>query len=233
MGLRKIDVLKSLNPAGLATKFFMEQIMDNEKNKRKQLKTMKTLLTFALALSLGASTFANTEKESIAALSNVKVHDQKVNVSFQEGLGKVKLSILNESGQKLHQQTFKVKENLMMPYDLSNLPEGEYYFMIESKNGEEDDKAVYTVTSKAAPEELPLMAYGKALDKTSFRLAVVGLEQPGVDVRIWHNNGKVIFTENINQEEGFSKVYHVDNMTVKDVSVQVTDAKGRTKYLYF
>lgn len=193
---------------------------------------MKTLLTLALALSLGANSFANPEKESITALSNVNTKEQTVKVFLNEGLGKVKLSILNDSGKKLFQHTLKVKENLMVPYDLSNLPDGEYFVMIESKEGEMEDKAVYTVENKT-PIELPLAAYGKSIDQNSFKLSVVGLEQPGVDVRIWHNNGKAIFTENISQEEGFTKVYHLENLNVKDVSVQLTDAKGRTKYLYF
>ncbi len=210
--------------------WYKSWIMRN--NKLKKLKIMKTLLTIALALSLNASSFANSEKEGITELSNVVTNEKTVNITLLEGLGKVKLSILSDSGKKLHQQLFSVKEDMKVPYNLSNLPVGNYYVLIENRNGDESDKAVYSVTTTESPAALPLVAFGKSLDQKSFRLAVVGLEEPGVKVNIIDSKGKTIFTEKINQEEGFTKVYHLKNLTVDDVWVQVTDTKGRTKNLF-
>ena len=194
---------------------------------------MKKLLTLALAATLGVASFANASNEGIEELSSVRSKDKKVAISLKEGLGKVKLEILDSEGHKLHQQFVKVKEDIQVPYDLSQLPAGEYQVSIESNIKEPSaDKMVYTFETKEAPAPLPLMAYGKSLDENSFRLAVIELEKPGTKVEILDSNGKAVFSEKINQEEAFTKIYHLKNMSVKDVSLRVTDATGRTKTLY-
>lgn len=196
---------------------------------------MKTLLTLALAFSLGATSLANAANENITALSSVKAKNNKVLVHLKEGLGKVRLAILDPNGKKLHQQTIKVKKDVNVPYDLSQLPKGEYQVYIESNLNEKgaEENLVYTVETTEQPIALPLMAYGKSLDDKTIRLAVIGLEIPGVKVEILDSEGKKVFKEEISQPEGFIKIYHLDNLSAKDISLRVTDIKGRTKTLYF
>jgi hypothetical protein len=139
---------------------------------------------------------------------------------------------LNADGKKLHQQFVKVKQDVMVPYDMSQLPAGEYQVLIESNIKEPShDMAMFTVETKDSKSDLPLMAYGKSIDDDSFRLSVIGLEEPGVQVEIFDHKGKTIYSEKINQPEGFTKVFHLSNLTTKDVSIKVTDTIGRTKYL--
>ncbi|WP_194975624.1 DUF3244 domain-containing protein [Aquiflexum lacus] len=194
---------------------------------------MKKLLTLALAATLGVATLANASNEDFKTTSSVKATEKKVSITLREGLGKVRLAILNSDGKKLHQQFVKVTNDVMVPYDLSQLPAGEYQVMIESNIKEPShDVAIFTVETKESISSYPLVAYGKVIDNDSFKLLVIGLDEPGVQVEIFDQKGRTIFTENINQAEGFSKVYHLDNLTTKDVSIKVTDKIGRTKNLY-
>jgi len=193
---------------------------------------MKKLLTLALAAALGVATLANASNEDLKTLSSVKATEKKVNITLREGLGKVRLAIMNADGKKLHQQFVKVKQDVMVPYDMSQLPAGEYQVLIESNIKEPShDMAMFTVETKDSKSDLPLMAYGKSIDDDSFRLSVIGLEEPGVQVEIFDHKGKTIYSEKINQPEGFTKVFHLSNLTTKDVSIKVTDTIGRTKYL--
>jgi hypothetical protein len=193
---------------------------------------MKKLLTLALAATLGVATLANASNEDLKTLSSVKATEKKVNITLREGLGKVRLAIMNADGKKLHQQFVKVKQDVMVPYDMSQLPAGEYQVLIESNIKEPShDMAMFTVETKDSKSDLPLMAYGKSIDDDSFRLSVIGLEEPGVQVEIFDHKGKTIYSEKINQPEGFTKVFHLSNLTTKDVSIKVTDTIGRTKYL--
>jgi hypothetical protein len=194
---------------------------------------MKKLLTLALAATLGVASFANASNEGIEEMSSVRANDKKVNIILREGLGKVKLAILDSEGKKLHQQFVKVQSDLKVPYDLSYLPAGEYQVVIESNiNKGNSEKMVYTVETKEVPETLPLMAYGKSLDENSFRLTVIGLEEPGVKVEIIDQNRKTIFSEEINQPEAFTKIFHLKNLTVDDISLKVSDKSGRVRNLY-
>lgn len=194
---------------------------------------MKKLLTLALAATLGVASIANASNEGIEELSSVRSKDKKVAISLKEGLGKVKLEVLDCEGHKLHQQYVMVKEDMQVPYDLSQLPAGEYQISIESNIKEPSaEKMIYKVETKEAPAPLPLMAYGKSIDENSFRLAVIGLEEAGTKVEILDQNGRSIFSEKIDQAEAFSKVYHLKNLNINEVSLKVTDATGRTKTLF-
>jgi hypothetical protein len=206
--------------------------MDIGEYQLKQTTIMKTLLTLALAATLGVTSYANETNEK--ALAEVRAKDSKVSVTLREGAGKVRMVILDPDGKKLHQQTLHVKNDLRVPYDLSKLPAGEYMVMIESNvNQPFSEKEVFTVETKAAPKALPLMAYGKAIDGDSIKLTVIGLEEPGVKVQIMNSNGKNLYIDKIDEPEAFTRVYTMINVAIEDVFITVSDKKGRVKTLYF
>jgi hypothetical protein len=206
--------------------------MDIGEYQLKQTTIMKTLLTLALAATLGVTSYANETNEK--ALAEVRAKDSKVSVTLREGAGKVRLAILDPEGKKLHQQTLHVKNDLRVPYDLSELPAGEYMVMIESNvNQPFSEKEVFTVETKAAPVALPLMAYGKVIDDDSIKLTVIGLEEPGVKVQIMDSNGKNLYIDKIDEPEAFTRVYTMKNVAIEDVFITVSDKKGRVKTLYF
>lgn len=195
---------------------------------------MKTLITLALAASMGLASLAHASNENAAALSSVTTKDNKISVYLKEGMGKVKLAILDEDGKTLHSQRVKVKTDIKVPYDLSKLPSGEYHVLIESNIKENNaDYTIYTVETKEEPIAYPLMAYGKNLDNSAFKLTVIGLEEPGVEVTIVDSKGKVLLKESIQEPNAFKKVYRLENIKTENVSVIVKDQKGRVKNLYF
>jgi peptidyl-tRNA hydrolase len=194
---------------------------------------MKTLLTLALTVTLGVSGPAIAANENINEFSNVQAKNKTIVVNLKEGLGKVKLAVYDQKGIKVHQLFVNVKQNTKIPYDLSQLPAGEFTVLIENKSKSSSDKASYTVQTKDEPMEIPLMAYGKALSDNSFQLSVIGLEKPGVNVELLNKDGNIVYKEKVVQEEGFVKVYHLKNMKTSDIHVKVTDVKGRHKKLYF
>ncbi|SMD44587.1 hypothetical protein SAMN00777080_3211 [Aquiflexum balticum DSM 16537] len=195
---------------------------------------MKKLLTLALAATLGMASFANASNEGIEEMSSVKANEKKVSIILREGLGKVRLAIFDSEGKKLHQQFLKVNNDLKVPYDFSYLPAGEYQVMIESNiNKANSEILFYTVETKEAPAPLPLKAFGRSIDDNSFKLTVVGLEEPGVNVEIFNRNGNPIFSEEIEEYGSFSKIYRLRNLNVKDISLKVTDRKGSETNLKF
>jgi len=194
---------------------------------------MKTLFTFALAGLLATSSFAANENEDLMALSSVNARFQKVNVLLRDGIGKAKIAIMDENGKMLHQRKVKVEKDVMVPYNLDHLPVGEYQVLIST----DDEEVVYTVeTSERAPEavSLPLMAYGKLIDDNTVNLAVIGLTEPGVDVKIkMERGGKILFEERIEQAEGFRKNYILNGVDPSEVYFELKDSKGRTRSIYF
>jgi outer membrane lipoprotein-sorting protein len=194
---------------------------------------MKTLFTFALAGLLATSSFAANENEDLMALSNVNAKFKHVNVLLKDGVGKAKIAIMDENGKILHQRKVKVNNDLMVPYNLDHLPCGEYQVMIST----EDEEVVYTVETfekEKAPIEYPLMAYGHQIDDETINLAVIGLENPGVEVKIRMENGnKILFQETVTQPEGFRKDYKLKGVSPEEVYFELKDSLGRTRILHF
>ncbi|MEN2284118.1 hypothetical protein AAGF08_18385, partial [Algoriphagus sp. SE2] len=195
---------------------------------------MKTLFTIAMASALSFSALASNSNEDLRDLSTVNSKFKKINVTLKEGVGNAKITIMNEDGKNLNQRKVHVKnESLVVPYDMNNLPVGEYQVKIVT----EEEEVVYTVETSNQPipvEDLPLMAYGKVVDENTVNLAVIGLSEPGVEVKIYSStSGKVIFEENIDQAKGFKKDYSFKGMDSEDIYMQVSDKLGRTRTIFF
>ncbi|MCE7055541.1 hypothetical protein LZF95_12710 [Algoriphagus sp. AGSA1] len=194
---------------------------------------MKTLLTVALASVFTFSSFIASASEDLRSLSTVNAKDKKINVTLNEGVGTAKISILSPEGKLLSNRKVRVKnENLLVPYNMENMPAGEYQVKIIT----DQEEVIYKVATTAKPEAaaLPLMAYGKTIDENTVRLTVVGLLEPGVEVEVYSNDsGKVIHSEHIDQNEGFIKDFSFTNFETKDIHLKVTDLKGKSKTLYF
>ncbi len=195
---------------------------------------MKTLFTFALAGALSFSSLAAHAADDLMAMSNVKANFKKVNVLLKGGVGEAKVSLFDEAGKKLHQKKVTVGEgDLVIPYNLTSLPCGDYQIKIAT----DSEEVVYTVATfdhPAPPAQLPLMAYGKVVDDETVNLAVIGLNEPGVEVEIRHEStDKIIFQEEISTPEGFKKNYKLKGVSPEDVYFYVKDSKGRSRTLHF
>lgn len=195
---------------------------------------MKSLFTLALAGALSFSSLAANAADDLMALSNVKAKFKKVNVLLRGGVGEAKIALFDNTGRKLHQRKVTVGEgDLIIPYNLNDLPTGEYKVRITT----EDEQVVYTVATFDQPipaAELPLMAYGKIVDDETINLTVVGLDEPGVEVEIrYAESNKLIHQEEISEPEGFRKNYKLKGVSAEDVYFNVTDTKGRSKTIHF
>ncbi|MEN2284400.1 hypothetical protein AAGF08_19805, partial [Algoriphagus sp. SE2] len=91
---------------------------------------MKTLFTLAMASALSFSALANAD-DDLKALSDVNSNFKKINVLLKEGVGDAKIVLLNENGKQLHRRKVHVKgDDLMIPYNLEDMPCGEYQVKI-------------------------------------------------------------------------------------------------------
>lgn len=195
---------------------------------------MKTLFTVALASALSFGAFSAQASEDLKELSAVNTNYKKVTITLKEGVGAAKVSILTPEGKVLSSRKVNVQDEILrVPYNLINLPAGEYQVKIATNQ----DEVFYTVETSDQPipvSELPLMAYGKSLDENTVRLAVIGLVEPGVQVKIFAvETGKLIHEEQIDQPEGFIKNFSFDGISTNQIYMKVKDANGRTKTLNF
>ncbi|MEN2284525.1 hypothetical protein AAGF08_20435, partial [Algoriphagus sp. SE2] len=101
----------------------------------------------------------------------------------------------------------------------------------------DDEEVVYSVETKErplSPNQLPLMAYGKLIDDATINLRVIGLFEPGVEVKVkTEKGGKIIHEEFVDQPEGFIKDFSFKGIAPEEVYLELKDAIGRTKTIHF
>ncbi|MEP0714189.1 MAG: hypothetical protein ABJC55_19895, partial [Algoriphagus sp.] len=152
---------------------------------------------------------------------------------LNEGLGKARISILDENGKHLKSTNVQVKgENLMVPFNMQSLPAGDYQVKIATEQ-EEVTYEVVTTDFSAPLTSAPLMAYTTTVDENTVSLLVVGLEKPGVEVEVfWKESNQLLYRDQIDEVGGFRKAYSFGKKELKDLYFKVSDAQGRTKTLY-
>ncbi|WP_338222354.1 hypothetical protein [Algoriphagus confluentis] len=195
---------------------------------------MKTLFTFALAGTLTLSSLASFASDDLKADSDVKANFKKVNVLLKEGVGEAKIALYDHSGKKLHQKKVKVQDqDVVIPYNLSELPCGEFTIKIES-----DSEAVeYKVNTFERPFQAvasPLTAYGKVTDRSTINLTVIGITEEGVKVQIREKgSNQIIYSEDLAVKDAFKKDYALKGLEAQDVYFEVMDSRGQMKSLHF
>lgn len=195
---------------------------------------MKTLFTFALASILTLSSLASFASDDLRANSSVKANFKKVNVLLKEGVGEAKIAIYDHSGKKLHQKKVKVQDqDVVIPYNLSEFPCGEFIIKIES-DSEEVEYKVNTFERPVQMTASPLTAFGKLTGYNSIELTVVGIVEEGVKVRIrQEGSGAVIFSEDLNVKDAFKRNFTLRGLEAQDVYFEVIDTRGQMKSIHF
>ncbi|WP_215225138.1 DUF3244 domain-containing protein [Echinicola shivajiensis] len=197
---------------------------------------MKALLTSVFVLGLifiaQASVDPNpSTKESLMAVTSVEANDEKVKISFKEPVGKVTISILDEENKILAHNKYNAKTPMKIPYDLTDLPEGNYSVKIKTK----DEVAIYNVETeeKKVVFEMPIVAFGKVVDNHTINLMVLGIEEEGTQVDIFDEGNHKIASDIVKVKDGFERDYRITNREVEGLYVRIKDAQGRKKYIYF
>ncbi len=187
---------------------------------------MKTLITTLLAFSMFFTSYANNK--GLMEATSIETRDNSFTLKLSEALGRVQVSIYNTDGKLIEKNLFKINGPLNIPFNLSQLPEGNYRVKLETR--EESMNFEVTNTKKV---EKKLLAYGKIINNNTIALKVVGIEKPGTAITFYDKFHKKIASDKVNVLGGFSRNYVLKNFNSSDVYVKVVNAEGKTKYLYF
>lgn len=188
---------------------------------------MKTLFTFALAMSMFLTSFAEPTNE-LAALSSVSMKDQKAKITLMEGLGRVKVYVRNTNGKTLYSTSYKVSETVVMPFNLERLPVGKYVIRIQTKDSL-IDYDVETIAKEEMPEEHGFKANVKALGDRFVKVSLYEMyEEGGVTVKVFDKTHRLIFKEEVDGGP-FARKYEFKNLVNKGLYFTITDKKGNSK----
>lgn len=186
---------------------------------------MKTLLTFTLVMSMFLTGFADPTNK-LAVLSKVSIHDQKAKVVLREGIGKVKISVKNINGKTLFYTYHNVTKDVVMPFNLENLPPGKYLIRIETKELSFD----YEVETKAKAAINTFKANVKAIDNRYVKVALYEILEEGTfTIKVFDESNRLIYRDKVIGGP-FARNYNFRNFTTTGKYLSITDSKGNSQF---
>lgn len=191
---------------------------------------MNMLITFIAALGIGFSSMVSLPADKgLKEITVVETQDQTFNLTIKEPAGKVWVTIYNEEGKLIKRHFVKAKEPVKIPYNLSQLPIGNYTVKVASQL----ESVTFDITTKKVVEK-KLLAYAKKLDDHTVQVKVVGIENPGVKVAFFEKaTHRKVSSDYVTEPAGFAKNYKFVKLELDKVYMEVTDAAGRFKVFHF
>jgi len=161
-------------------------------------------------------------KGSSVAVTNV-VGSTLYKVYYKsERLGKVKVSIMDEKGYTLFDETMNKMAGFVRPYNFEGLPEGQYTVKVEDENGKTVEKVNY---NSGRVEKL--IQVHKLAGENKYLLSISSPKPEDVFIYIFDDKDNLVYNEIQSIKGEFAQVYNL--MEMKSFTIEVSDKFGALK----
>jgi hypothetical protein len=182
--------------------------------------------TFGLLIMISSVVLAGgTENPSTTSNTAIVRTTDGVRVFYKsEKVAKVKVTIYNQSGERVFFEEVKSRLGFSRPYNLTNMPQGDYRVVLEDENGT-SEKIISNVKESAKVMAAVINArkeYNRCL------VTLYSNRESEVTVRLLDTNANELAVENYTVSGQSSKLFNLANFKGA-VSVEVSDANGIIK----
>jgi flagellar hook assembly protein FlgD len=179
--------------------------------------TLLAVLITVMSTSLFASNDRGDIKENTNAIVRATGKKAVYQVVYQSAQrGSVTVNILDAKGNVIMVDRIKnEKDGFMRPYNFTSLAEGNYQIEINDHNG----KVVLPLSHTAVVA--PVKVRIEALDAKKFQLVMVGQPVGGLQVDILDNSNKVVYSDFIQAQSSFSKIYNLSQIPAENIRFEV------------
>ena len=187
-------------------------------------KTMKLILLGMFILSGYVNAEGRHPGVDPAESSKLIVnHNQSVIKLFyqSEKQGKVIVRIFDVNNALVHVDRIHNKNGFVRPYNFKELSEGEYRFEITDFDGKVEKVVEHSI--KKAERNAMIRARLSSVDENEnkMKLDVLGVTDEVVFVKILDNNREEIYSETIDIQNSFSRIYNLKKLRDREVSFEV------------
>jgi flagellar hook assembly protein FlgD len=184
----------------------------------------KLIVMFGALMILSRVAFAG-EVDPSASNTSVSLKGEIVKIFYRsENSDKVKVTIYDASSNVVFSEEIKNKSNFIRPYNLEELPFGEYTIVLEDKNGRSEEKVSY------AKKTVEVQA--SIINRKEGRKCMVTLFSKGeteVTYRVLDIDNNVLYSQSQTVNGQASKGFNLEKVKGA-VTVQVSDSNGLLKY---
>jgi flagellar hook assembly protein FlgD len=193
-------------------------------------------LTFlaALLIVISATSFAGERNlgEEPGAKPKFKMiakADMKFDLYYDsETTSAVSVAIFDESGRKVSDKTIKKVKKFRRTYDFSKLKPGKYEVIVKNAEGSSNQHITYVAKQKTLQSFVSKLPDGHSL---KLHVGAFNANDPVV-VKIYNKNNKLIHREKIENTQSFSRVYNLDGLELKSVSILIQNGEDRELFTH-
>ena len=183
----------------------------------------RSTLLAALFLLVSVAAFANVN--ALSETSSFKViakADLKYDLYYvSESEGPVTVRIYDAKGNMITDDKIKNQKAFKKTYNFKELANGNYKIVVNNQEG----RASQAVFHNPSPTKMQIMIT-QIPESKSFRLHVGDFDtSKPLTVKVYTANNRLIFSEQINETAGFSKVYNLNKVDAETVRFTVSNNK--------
>lgn len=184
----------------------------------------KVLISAALLTVLGANVWANPGddvKGAVKASVTTATKNGVYNLVYK-GTGMVKVIITNAVGEVVLVDQINAEGGFKRPYNFTTQPTGSYTLTVLDRNGK---ASLPLVHGDAAALARPKVQISSVEDK-KFQLTMVGSNSEQVSVNIYDAGANLVFTDKIEKQGSFSRVYDLTKIYAGNFTFEVVGENG-------
>jgi len=185
----------------------------------------KSIILF-ICLSISLSSFAKTILSVTPATASV----YNVNYKSMEA-GRVKVSIYNSANTMVFSEVLNNVSSFNRPYNFSELAEGEYTIILESKNGKQLEKVNY-IKNKAT---MLINMEEVANTENKYLLNLTSNEEGSVSVKIYTANNALLHEEQVSVNGRVGVIYNLKQVksSTDSVTFEISTSNGKVERVTF
>ena len=184
----------------------------------------KLLISAALLTVLGANVWANPGEEvkgAVKASVSTATKNGVYNLVYR-GTGAVKVTITNAAGEVVLLDQINAEGGFLRPYNFTSQPAGTYTLTVLDRNG----KATLPLVHGQNTNQLRPIAQIKSVQEKKYELTLVGSNSERVSVNIYDAALNLVFTDTIDKQGSFSRVYDLTKLSASTFTFEVLNQSG-------
>lgn len=185
----------------------------------------KLVVMFGVLMIISRVSFAGGVTAPEGTNASVRMNGEIVKLFYRsENSGTVKVTIYDASEKAVFTEEIKGRSKFVRPYNLENLPYGEYTLVLEDENGRTEERILFAKKTTHVQATI--------IHKPGSRKALVTLFSAGeteITYRVLDIDNNVLYSKSEKVNGQATKAFNFEKVKGA-VSVQVADSEGLLKY---
>ena len=185
----------------------------------------KLVVMFGVLMIISRVALAGEVNAPKATNTSVTMKGEVVKIFYRsENADRVKVTIYDAAAKAVFSEEIKNRSSFVRPYNLENLPFGEYTIVLEDRNGRTEERVTYAKPAVQVQANIIKVRDSRKAIVTLFSNAATEVTYSVLDI---DNNVLYSQTQKVNGQA--AKSFNLEKVKGA-VTVQVSDSKGILKY---